>query len=154
MLGAQYLTSAENGTPGPEGRRMTAAAGGTATVGFHLLDAAWTTADIIEKGIHPFNPADTGLVVMYLAPPGRNPKANNDWVGIYKQGQLNSSARIDWDYVCPNDEARCASFGAAVIPAGDNGMQSGQTYTVAYWEGGKTESNSAPLATLEYVVPW
>ncbi|MFJ9948247.1 hypothetical protein [Kitasatospora sp. NPDC091207] len=49
-LGVQHvLPQKHGGEPRATERIVTPAAGGTSTAGFHLLDAAWTTADIVEK---------------------------------------------------------------------------------------------------------
>ncbi|MBB4986940.1 MULTISPECIES: hypothetical protein [Streptomyces] len=123
--------------------------------GFALDEPTWTTAHINEKGFHPFlTGKDTGLVVPYMAPSGWNPNRRGDWIGIYEKDQLDTAHRIDWDYVCPNEPTRCMSFGAAIIPAGNNGMVSGKVYTVAYWANGAKESNGRPMARVDYVVPW
>ncbi|MFT2014343.1 hypothetical protein ACMA1D_00630 [Streptomyces sp. 796.1] len=120
---------------------------------FDIIDATWTTAHIRQKGLN-WNPKDTGLVVTYLAPVGRNPGTEGDWVGIYERGKLDKEHRKDWDYVCPNEHNRCMSYGAAAVPAGNDGLRSAATYTVAYWKGGTSESSGAPVATINYVVPW
>ncbi|MCM2390517.1 hypothetical protein [Streptomyces albipurpureus] len=133
---------------GPRGGAAAAVPGSE----YFLLAAVWTTAHIAEKGIAQGK--DTGLIVTYLAPAGRNPSTRKDWIGIYQRGNLTKSGRVDWDWVCPNQENRCKSFGAAAIPAGDDGMESGKTYTIAYWTDDATEATGTPAATLEYVVSW
>ncbi|MER0241066.1 hypothetical protein AAHZ94_03320 [Streptomyces sp. HSW2009] len=59
-----------------------------------------------------------------------------DWIGIYEHGTLDKAHRKDWDYICPNEHNRCMSYGAAAVPAGDDGLRPAATYTVAYWKGG------------------
>ncbi|WP_197991476.1 hypothetical protein [Streptomyces pactum] len=157
-LGAQALASHPPGSGGgrsgdPEDRRTVPVAASADGGGFALLDATWTTAHIDQKGIH-LNPKDTGLVVTYLAPVGRNPGSHDDWVGIYERDRLDKAHRKDWDWVCPNEPERCMSYGAAVVPAGNDGLESGRTYTVAYWTDGASESSGTPAATIDYVVPW
>ncbi|MFD3729243.1 hypothetical protein [Streptomyces sp. NPDC058671] len=120
--------------------------------GYSIIDATWTTAHIHQKGV--LGGYDTGLVVTYLAPVGRNPSANSDWVGIYEQGRLDKAHRKDWDWVCPNEHERCTDYGSAVVPAGNDGILPGATYTVAYWADGASEGSDTPVATMEYVVPW
>ncbi|MCW5254319.1 MULTISPECIES: hypothetical protein [unclassified Streptomyces] len=152
VTGTQLLLPQAAEGAGTASVRRGLAAGSHPSDGFDIIDATWTTAHIIEKGI--LHAKDTGLVVTYLAPAGRNPGQRGDWVGIYEQGQLDTQHRRDWDWVCPNEHARCMAYGAAAIPAGDDGLQSGRTYTVAYWADGANESSGAPAATIDYVVPW
>ncbi|MBT2376005.1 hypothetical protein AMK21_21875 [Streptomyces sp. CB00316] len=133
-------------------QRTSLAASSGSTSEFSILDATWTTAHIREKGIT--NAKDTGLVVTYLAPVGRNPAKQGDWIGIYEHGRLEKAHRKDWDWVCPNEHDRCMAYGAAAIPAGDDGLEPGKTYTVAYWANDASESNGTPVATIDYVVPW
>ncbi|MFF5287038.1 hypothetical protein [Streptomyces sp. NPDC013171] len=118
-----------------------------------LTDAMWTTAHVYQKGAL-IGTSDTGLVVTYLTPAGRVPSSHGDWIGIYEKGQLDTGHRIDWDWVCPNEHERCLSHGSAVVPAGDDGMRPGATYTVAYWADDAKESSGTPVATIDYVVPW
>ncbi|MGW5678239.1 hypothetical protein ACWEV4_24705 [Streptomyces sp. NPDC003860] len=154
VLGAQQLFSLpvkSSGSPDP-GRIALAAAQSDATE-FTIVDATWTTAHIHQKGIH-FAPYDTGLVVTYMAPSGRNPSTHKDWVGIYEHGRLDRAHRVDWDWVCPNEPGRCTDYGSAVIPAGNDGLRSGATYTVAYWPDDASESSGSPAATIDFVVPW
>lgn len=160
ILGAQALIpQRQQGRIGEPRQPLTGAmrpaAGAAPTVPgseYLLLDAVWTTAHIAEKGIT--RAKDTGLIVTYLTPAGRNPYTRKDWIGIYRQGGLTKSSRIDWDWVCPNQEHRCKSLGAAAIPAGDDGMESGKTYTIAYWTDDATETSGTPAATMSYVVSW
>ncbi|MBD0710661.1 MULTISPECIES: hypothetical protein [unclassified Streptomyces] len=152
LLATSLAAGGPSPDPVPDVRAIEPAGLGAGAGDFHLLDAQWTTAHIHEKGV--VGAVDTGLVVTYLAPKGRNPYSTKDWIGIYPKGKLNKSDRIDWDWVCPNEESRCLAAGAAAVPAGDNGMRSGQTYTVAYWLDGMEESAGSPAATIEYVVPW
>ncbi|GGU80070.1 hypothetical protein GCM10010275_13460 [Streptomyces litmocidini] len=122
---------------------------------FMLLEPTYTTAQIHQKGLN-IPDDDTGVVVPYYGPLGWNPGAqkNKDWIGIYEKGQLDAAHRIDWDWVCPNEIGKCASFGAAVVPAGNDGLASGKTYTVAYWVGAANESKGRPAATVDFVIPW
>ncbi|MGC5342446.1 hypothetical protein ACPXCE_08005 [Streptomyces sp. DT24] len=153
-VGAQVLLSHTAGSDsGPEVRSVMPAAISADGNGFAILDATWTTAHIDQKGIN-ISPKDTGLVVTYLAPAGRKPSDHDDWVGIYERNLIDTSHRKDWDWVCPNEPQRCMSYGSAVVPAGDDGLESGRTYTVAYWANGASESSGSPVATIEYVVPW
>ncbi|MFD4997953.1 hypothetical protein [Streptomyces buecherae] len=154
VAGTQFLLpDRATGTSVQQSQRIGLAAGPHGSTHFDILDATWTTAHIDQKGIH-LNPKDTGLVLTYLAPVGRNPGERGDWVGIYEKGRIDKAHRKDWDWVCPNEHARCMDYGAAVIPAGDDGLLSAATYTVAYWAGGTSEGNGTPAATIDYVVPW
>ncbi|MFD3729244.1 hypothetical protein [Streptomyces sp. NPDC058671] len=119
---------------------------------FTLFEPTWTTAHIHQKGV--LGGHDTGLVVTYAGPLGRHPGGEGDWVGIYEKGQLSKDQRKDWDWVCPNEQERCMSFGSAIIPAGDDGLESGKTYTAAYWTGSASESGRSPAVTIDFVVPW
>ncbi|MBH5338298.1 hypothetical protein IHE55_27330 [Streptomyces pactum] len=120
---------------------------------FALFEPVWTTAHIYQKGLNS-PPYDTGLVVSYVGPAGWNPEKHGDWIGIYEQGRLEKAHRKDWDWVCPNEPERCMSFGSAIVPAGNDGLESGKTYTVAYWADGASEGSGHPAATIDYVVPW
>jgi hypothetical protein len=118
---------------------------------YYLLDAFWTTGHI-STGVGGY----PGLVVPYLAPAGRNPYTQKDWIGIYQKGREALDSPIYWDWVCPNDEAKCKSFGAAALGVGNSLMESGKTYTIAYW---RDESNwpgtqATRVATIDFVVPW
>ncbi|MER5766338.1 hypothetical protein [Streptomyces sp. NPDC001985] len=154
VFGAQHLfsPSAEpSGTADPQ--RVALAAARADGTDFTIVDATWTTADIHQKGLH-LTPYDTGLVVTYMAPSGRNPSAHKDWVGIYEKGRIDRAHRVDWDWVCPNEPNRCTDYGSAVIPAGDDGLRSGATYTIAYWPNDASEAGGPPAATIDFVVPW
>ncbi|MGC5342447.1 hypothetical protein PZB75_08440 [Streptomyces sp. AM 4-1-1] len=153
-LGAYGLVSRVGGQERPpEVERAGPAGMGTREGEFTLFEPTWTTAHIYQKGIN-VPEYDTGLVVSYIGPAGRNPGEHDDWVGIYEQGRLDTSHRKDWDWVCPNEHERCKSFGSAIVPAGNDGLESGKTYTVAYWLDRASESSGTPAVTIDYVVPW
>ncbi|MFE7129835.1 hypothetical protein ACFVIM_03160 [Streptomyces sp. NPDC057638] len=123
-----------------------------AASGFRLRDPLWTTSHI-RTGDRD-EPHNMGLVVGYLTPPGHNPYTRGDWIGIHPvRAGATPDNRVFWEWVCPNAENRCTSFGAAAIGVGDNRIASGQTYTIAYWKGG-TRTGGRPAATIEWVVPW
>ncbi len=140
----EYPVRLENAGPAGQGAREGE---------FMLYEPVWTTAHVYQKGLND-PPYDTGLVVSYITPLGRNPGKQGDWVGIYEKGQLDKAHRKDWDWVCPNEHARCKSFGSAIVPAGNDGLESGKTYTVAYWTDDASESSGRPAVTVDYVVPW
>ncbi|MFD3651607.1 hypothetical protein ACFWVT_08065 [Streptomyces cyaneofuscatus] len=153
ITGAQsFLPHTTKSANPQEFQRTGLAAHSGSTNEFSILDATWTTAHIREKGIE--HAKDTGLVVTYLAPVGRNPGEQSDWIGIYEHGLLDKAHRKDWDWACPNEHNRCMAYGAAAIPAGDDGLEPGKTYTVAYWANDASESDGTPVATIDYVVPW
>ncbi|MFD3651606.1 hypothetical protein ACFWVT_08070 [Streptomyces cyaneofuscatus] len=153
-LGAQNMVSRVGERESPQEVKNVSPAGmGVREGEFVLYEPVWTTAHIIQKGLH-LRDFDTGLVVSYVGPPDRNPGKQGDWVGIYERGQLDKAHRKDWDWVCPNEHDRCKSFGSAVIPAGNDGLESGKTYTVAYWTDRSDESSGKPAVTIEYHVPW
>ncbi|MFT2014342.1 hypothetical protein ACMA1D_00625 [Streptomyces sp. 796.1] len=154
VAGAHDLTSRVGERSAPVKKEQASPAGmGDREGEFVLFEPVWTTAHIYQKGIN--NVAhDTGLVVSYVGPTGRNPHVEEDWIGIYEYGKLDKEHRKDWDYVCPNEKERCKAFGSAIVPAGNDGLESGKKYTVAYWLGSKGESGRAPAVTIDYVVPW
>ncbi|MER5766339.1 hypothetical protein [Streptomyces sp. NPDC001985] len=153
-LGAQGLVSRVTQEPAPQRTEAALPAGmGTQEGEYTLFEPTWTTAHISQKGLNAVQ-HDTGLVVQYAGPLGRNPGQRSDWIGIYEQGRLEKAHRKDWDWVCPNEHSRCKWFGSAIIPAGDDGLVSGRTYTVAYWTDDASESSGKPAVTVDFVVPW
>ncbi|MEV6123977.1 hypothetical protein AB0M23_26300 [Streptomyces sp. NPDC052077] len=153
VLGTQLLVSAAQGRETPRVEEAGPAGVGEWEGAFMLYEPVWTTAHIYQKGLN-IPEADTGLVVSYVGPAARNPGKQGDWIGIYEHGRIDKAHRKDWDWVCPNEHARCMSFGSAIVPAGNDGLESGKKYTIAYWLDDASESSGTPAVTVDYVVPW
>ncbi|MEU0987348.1 hypothetical protein [Streptomyces sp. NPDC005953] len=156
ILGAQSVFS-QQAPEKPEEKKESFAvlpAAAATSKGFHLTDALWTTAHIRNgRGVIPGTGYDTGVVVSYISPANRNPETQRDWIGIHPHGNVTHGNKIDWDWVCPNENDRCTSFGAAAIGAGSTRIKRGEKYTIAYWRDEPVIGEGTVVATIDFVAP-